>query len=241
MKSTRYISLFLISMISQIGFSQNESSDVPGVKAQIEVSENENIIEFIPTIQNQSAVFLNYNYLLLIKKSDKDHNLSMNKQSGKFTLDPGESKKLSSVAVNRTKDQNIEAVLYIRDELENKLIAKDSLEITMIMDQKVDEKKLMMTGFVVNDTKTKFGNEFYDEFYSLYNQLPKKYDFILNIEEMPYQAMTSVIRVKDDQTVIYEFFTNPAPDYMEMQSKMALSRVMQYALQKESIKKELRY
>lgn len=241
MNPLRYILPILFSTLCLIAYGQNESSAEPTVEAKIELNEKENLIEFVPAIHNQSALFLEYNYLFLVKKSDKDNNLSMNKQSGKFTLDPGESKKLSSIVVNRTQDQNIEAVLYIRDELENKLIFKDSLEILMIRNHKVDESKLMMSGFVLNDTKTKFGNEFYDEFYSLYNRLPTKYDFILNIEEMPYQAMTSVIRVKDDQTVIYEFFTNPAPDYMEMQSKIAMSKVMQYALQKESIKKELKY
>src|SRR5690606_15126750 len=172
-------SIFII--LPLILFAQ--ASDENPVEANIEVTQQENIITLQPTLQNHSALFFEYNYLLLVKKTDQNSNLSVNKQSGKFTLEPGEVKKLSTSQINQTESQNIKAVLYIRDENKNTLITKDSIEIKGSVKAKVEESSLFIEGLVVDETKTKFGKDFYDNFFTAYNQYPQKYKFIILISE----------------------------------------------------------
>ncbi|HLV24065.1 MAG TPA: curli-like amyloid fiber formation chaperone CsgH [Moheibacter sp.] len=230
-------SIFII--LPLILFAQ--ASDENPVEANIEVTQQENIITLQPTLQNHSALFFEYNYLLLVKKTDQNSNLSVNKQSGKFTLEPGEVKKLSTSQINQTESQNIKAVLYIRDENKNTLITKDSIEIKGSVKAKVEESSLFIEGLVVDETKTKFGKDFYDNFFTAYNQYPQKYKFIILISEMPYRGQTSIIQLKIDQEVIYEFYSNPNEEYSKYQVGMALRAIAKYAEDKEKIKQEFIY
>lgn len=211
------------------------------IEAKIELKETENTLTLQPTVQNKSPLFFEYNYLLLVKKTDHKNNLSVNKQSGKFTLEPGEIKNLSFTQLNQDESQNIKAILYIRDENKNKLIAKDSIEINPKSNAKVEETSLMLEGLVVDESKTKVGKDFYDQFFSVYNQYPKKYNFIITISEMPYRGQTSIIQVKADQENIHEFFTNPNEEYSQQQVKISLRNLAKYAQEKENIKKEFIY
>lgn len=211
------------------------------IETNIEILQTENDITFQPTIQNHSSLFFEYNYLLLVKKTDENSNISVNKQSGKFTLEPGEIKKLSSSKANQSPNQSIKAILYIRDENENKLISKDSVEIKGSTLQKVEETSLFMEGLVVDESKTKFGKEFYDQFYSIYQQYPKKHKFIILISELPFRGQTSIIQVKIDQETIYEFYTNPNEEYTIQQVSVALRNIEKYAENLQKIKKEFIY
>lgn len=211
------------------------------VIAKIEVEQNENFIQLQPTIQNNGELFLEYNYLLLVKKTDRKKNLSVNKQNGRFALSPGEIKNLSTTIINNNDHQTVKAVLYIRDENNNQLITKDSIEIKNSNLTRVDETSLMLKGMVVDESKTKFGKDFYDEFYSTYNQVPEKFNFIILISEQPYRAQTSIIQVKANQDVLYEFFTNPDEEYRKQQVSIALQKVAKYAATKDQIKQEFNY
>lgn len=230
-----FLLLFPIFLIAQ-------ETDTENVEAYIEISQQENIYTLEPTIQNHSNLFFEYNYLLLVKKTDQNNNLSLNKQSGKFTLEPGEIKKLSSTQINQTENQNIKAILYIRDENKNKLITKDSIEIKgSSVTAQVEESSLLMEGMVVDESKTKFGKDFYDSFYSQYNQFPQKFKFIILISEMPYRGQTSIIQIKVDQDVVYEFYSNPNEEYSQYQVGIALKSISKYAEEKEKIKHEFMY
>lgn len=237
----RYLTLFIF--LHSFCYGQNESKceNKNAIEAKIEVEQNENMLSLHPSVQNNSSIYYEYNYLLLVKKTDKKNNLSVNRQSGKFTLEPNESKRLSTTSINQSETQDLKAILYIRDENENKLITKDSIEIKGLTTSKVKETSLMIEGLVVNETKTKLGSDFYDEFYSLYNQLPKKHSFIISISEMPYRGQTSIIQVKADQDLLNEFFSNPNEEYNKEQAALSLQRITQYAKSKESIKQEFNY
>ncbi len=234
-------SIYLLLLLLPI-FLKAQETDKQTVEANIEINQQENIYTLEPTIQNHTNLFFEYNYLLLVKKTDQNNNLSVNKQGGKFTLEPGEIKKLSTTQINQSENQNIKAILYIRDENENKLIAKDSVEIkTTSISAKVEESSLFMEGLVVDESKTKFGKDFYDSFYSVYNQYPQKYKFIILVSEMPYRGQTSIIQIKVDQDMVYEFYSNPNEEYSQYQVGMALKSISKYADEKEKIKNEFMY
>lgn len=212
------------------------------ITARIEMVQSENLITFRPTVQNEGDYHYELDYLLLVKKRDANKNLSINQQRGRFTLEPREVKSLSVNTVNQEKDQHITATLFIRDEVENKLITKDSIVFQSSNNVSLRETALsIMSGIVVDETKTKIGRDFYDIFYSIYNQYPQKFEFIIQILEMPYRGLSSVIQIKVDQEIISEFLVNPDEEYLKQQTNFAFRRLTTYANQRGSIKNEFKY
>lgn len=236
---TLFYTLLLCPFLLIVSFGQE--ADEVLIEAHIEVHQDENLIRLEPTVKNKSSLYLEYNYLLLVKKTTTTKNLSINRQSGKFTLQPGEIKTLSVSSVNQGESQNIEAILYIRDEIQNKLITKDSIEIKPMNTTKVDETSLMLEGMVVDESKTKFGRDFYDSFFSVYNQYPNKFKFIVLISELPFRGQTSIIQVKADYEIVYEFYTHPNEEYNQQQVAIALRQLTKFAEEKENIKQEFNY
>lgn len=237
--SFKYLLLFMTAAVSAFGQTEDEAE--PQIDAKIEVTENENSIMIEPTVRNLSSLYFEYNYLLLVKKTDQKNNLSVNKQSGRFALEPYSSKKLSSMILNQNGNQNIKAILFIRDEQENRLIAKDSVEIKPLAGEPVEERSLLISGIVLDETKTKVGADFYTEFYSMYNQLPKKQDFIVTVSEMPYRGQTSIIQVKADQELIHEFFGNPDLSYLNEQAVISIRKLIRFGKTRENLKYEFNY
>ena len=233
--------LFWLILISLPPFGLSQESNDNLIIASIETETDENGITFIPIVQNKSLLHNEFNYLFLVKKSDENNNLSINKQSGKFTLTPDETKKLSTIHLNNSPKLNLKALLYIRDENQNLLIAKDSLEINSIETTPTEkEMNLMPLGILVDDTKTKFGKDYYDSFFTAYNQLPQKFDFIVQVSELPYRGQTSVINVYAENEMIYEFFSRPDEEYIKYQVSQTLKSLSQLALSK-SLKNEFKY
>lgn len=223
---------------------QSESGD-DVIKAIIEVEQDENLLRFLPKVQNQSLLYFEYHYLLLVRITDQNDELSIQQKNGRFTLMPEEIKSLSAIEYPQSPDvRKIKTNLFIRDEEENRLITKDSVEIiypSSKRQQKVDERSLILSGIVVDETKTKLGSDFYSDFYSIYNQLPNKFNFIVSISELPYRGPTSIIQIKADQDLVYEFFTNPNEEYIEQQARHTIRVLAQYAKSKENIKYEFNY
>lgn len=212
------------------------------IVAKIEVIQSENTLTFNPTVQNNGVYHYELDYLLLVKKTDANKNLSVSQQKGKFTLEPNQIESLSSTTVNQTSKQKITAILFIRDEVENRLITKDSIQITTKELRPIKESTLIvMKGIVVDDSKTKMGRDYYDAFYSTYNQYPSKFDFIINISELPHRGLSSIVQVKVDQDLILEFFANPDEEFIKEQVAATFQRLISYANSKGKLKNEFTY
>ena len=212
------------------------------IVAKIEAVTSEDLITFRPTVQNNGIYHYDLDFLMLVKKTDANKNLSINQQKGKFTLEPNELKSLSSTSVNQTHYQTITAILFIRDEIKNQLITKDSVVIIPEDVVTIKEAALsFMRGIVVDDSKTKMGRDYYDLFYSTYNQYPIKFDFVIHISELPYRGLSSVLQIKVDQDLIYEFFTNPDEEYIRQQVFATFQRLVAYANNKDKLKHEFTY
>lgn len=234
------IILLLFSFLSIVSMAQENKDSL--IVAKIEVVQSENTLTFHPTVQNKGVYHYELDYLLLVKKTDANKNLSVSQQKGKFTLLPNQIESLSTTTVNQTSKQKITAILYIRDEVENRLITKDSVQIITEELIPIKESSLsIMKGIVVDDSKTKIGKDYYDLFYSTYNQYPTKFDFIINILELPYRGLSSIIQVKVDQDLILEFFTNPDEEFLKEQVAATFQRLTSYASNRGKLKNEFTY
>ncbi|MBS7321276.1 MAG: hypothetical protein KIG55_06775 [Myroides sp.] len=227
-------------MFANVCFAQENRDSL--IVAKIEVVQSENTLTFNPTVQNKGVYHYELDYLLLVKKTDANKNLSVSQQKGKFTLEPNQIESLSSTTVNQTSKQKITAILFIRDEVANKLITKDSIQITTKELRPIKESTLMvMKGIVVDDSKTKMGRDYYDAFYSTYNQYPTKFDFIINISELPHRGLSSIVQVKVDQDLILEFFANPDEEFIKAQVAVTFQKLISYAKSRGKLKNEFTY
>ncbi|WP_228450431.1 curli production assembly/transport protein CsgE [Chryseobacterium rhizosphaerae] len=216
------------------------------VIARLENSLLENQIKLKAVVMNNTAVYKELNYLLVSIKKNSDGNLSNNKQSGKFSVNPNEVKILSEISVNLEPKDALKAFLYIRDEENQNLIAKDSLEINNTFFKrkaaKIEEDAVFeLKGLTIDETKTKVGKDFYDLFYMQYSQLPDKSSGAVTISELPLRGTSGQINIQIEDKIVYSFMTNPSEDYLKEQLAASLKYIKEFNVKKNLIKNEFIY
>lgn len=235
------IQLFFL-LLSLSLFGQDEIK----VVAKIESDFTEKQLKIKALVTNNGSIYQELNYLLVsIKKSAKG-NLSNNKQSGKFTVNPNESKALSELNVNLDKGDALKAFLYIRDEETQKLLSKDSLEINQNFFKKSasvieKEEAFELSGLTIDETKSKVGKDFYDLFYIQYSQIPDKSNSAITITELPTRGTSGQINIQIDDKIVYSFMTNPSEDYLKEQLDYTLRYIKDFNARKNLIRNEFIY
>lgn len=216
------------------GHSQNFNSEVV---AGITVNDSKNdILDIIGTAKNITETSFSLRYELSVISSDKPgNNSSKNSQSGRFTLEPFETKNLSktSVSINPQIRTIILLVIYDQDD---KVVGTDRLVYDPKAEEKAEEnisyqkpnEGIELTGMVTNRTKTKPGKDFYDFFYQKYSMSPNQGNKIIEIDEMISFGRTTKIMVKIDRRTIYEFQARPKLDFLKQQADVALKQVSRY-------------
>ena len=120
-----FIGVLLVFNI-HAAFSQEEVNEV---KAKIEIEKVEDILSVTGMVENLKSEFKNISFELAVqKKSTLNTNSAINKQSGRFTLEPLNKISLSSTKININKDEKIIISLFIYNEKDN-LIGKDRVVI----------------------------------------------------------------------------------------------------------------
>lgn len=235
------LNIFFI-LLSVMIYGQDDKK----VIARLENSLLENQIKLKAVVMNNTAVYKELNYLLVSIKKNSDGNLSNNKQSGKFSVNPNEVKVLSEISVNLEPKDALKAFLYIRDEENQNLIAKDSLEINNTFFKrkaaKIEEDAVFeLKGLTIDETKTKVGKDFYDLFYMQYSQLPDKSSGAVTISELPLRGTSGQINIQIEDKIVYSFMTNPSEDYLKEQLAASLKYIKEFNVKKNLIKNEFIY
>lgn len=243
MKTLRILSTLIILSISQIFAAQE---DAQNISSKIESAFTEGMLSLKATATNNMSTHQELNYLFISIKKGGSGNISNNKQSGKFTLQPDESKILSQMNVNVQKNDFLKIYLYIKDEQTQKLLSKDSLEINAqkFKDQisSVSEDAIFeLKGLTIDDTKTKIGKDFYDLFYMEYSKLPEKFANAVTIGELPSMGRSSQISVVVEDKTVYNFMSNPSDDFLKEQASMTMKILLDYYQKKTLIKNEFKY
>ena len=233
---------FLFVFLAVFTYGQEDKKIV----AKIEKNVIEKQLKIKALVTNSTSTYQELNYLLISIKKGSGGNLSNNKQSGKFSINPSESKSLSEMSVNLEKGDALKAFLYIRDEETKKLIAKDSLEINQDFFKRTvsaveKEEAFELSGLTIDDTKSKVGKDFYDLFYIQYNQIPDKSHSAITITELPARGTSGQINIQIDDKVVYSFMTNPSEDYLKEQLDFTLKYIKDFNARKNLIKNEFIY
>lgn len=239
MKNSTTYSLFITFMLffSLHTKAQTVQADV---KAKIVLEEVEGNIKITGTAENTSDIIQSLTYKLsVIKKNKNSDNRSTNAQEGVFTLNPNENKNLSTTQINKSSQDEIIILLLFYDENEQ-IVSKDRV---VISDEKKKDKVIIlddgieMTGIVTDETKTKMGKDFYDNYYYLYRDYNLNAKQIIKINEELSFGRNTKIMIMVENEVVFEFLARPDEEFLQAMAKSALYETYQYLKKLENEKK----
>lgn len=249
-----YITLYVIVFSFLPLVLKGQSTDL---KTMLETNYQEDRLTIQAKIINNSDLIHDLNYLLVGIKQSKSGNLSNNKQEGKFVINPDETQLLSTLSINIEKEDLLKVYLFIRNEDKNELVTKDSIFVNVdnnanifksnlsqnpiqnSQEPEIKEEDFILSGIVLDQTKSKVGKDFYDYFYSRYSLLSEKYPFIITISELPSLGRNGIINIEVGDKVVHTFRTMPKEDYLTAQVDFTLRQINGYNRQNKLIEKEL--
>lgn len=232
---TKYLFFLLMAAVLLVEglHAQNFNSEVEAVISTNDAKEDILEIEGIATNKTEGNFSLRYE--LSVITSNENNNSSKNSQSGRFTLEPFETRKLSQTAVSIQPENRTIILLLIYNE-DDELMGtarkvydsneQELAEENMSYQNKNEGIKLM--GMVTERTKTKPGKDFYDFFYQKYSASPNQGDKIIHIDEMISFGRTTRILVKVEDRTVFQFFAQPKVDFLKQKAEEALREVNRY-------------
>ncbi len=107
--------------------------------------------------------------------------------------------------------------------------------------------------FIIDNTKTKLGRDFYEEFYRQWNGLQldslttqrfketveNNSDLIIELEEIPSPGITNLVSIKIGELTVWQQFVQTRIDALEFQTGDAVKEVFQYFLSYQEIQNQL--
>lgn len=233
-----YSFLILYCLIA-LPFTANAQIYNKEVSAAIDLKvEDNSIIKITGSGHNITRINKSLRFTLSVIKTGT--NKSTNKQEGRFVLEPGEKQNLSNTSINVNESDRTIILLLIYEE--GKIIGKDRKVLNGIEGEadevrnltkppesrdvkNTDEDGFILRGMVIEDTKTKAGNDFYDMFYSSYLSNNINGEKIVKIEERLAIGNTTQINILVGDETVVQFFVNPRTQYLRQMADQSIYRV----------------
>lgn len=231
--------LWIISILFCSNFFSQTQNEI-GLKAKIITESADGLYNIIATAENQSDFHYPINYILLSIKKGATGNTSSNKQEGRFVVKPKETLKLSEVKTNLDKKDVLKVFLFIKDEENDKVISKDSLEIrpekiAQNSTQSFSENDIELSGLTIDDTRSRNGKYFYDQFYMKYLQTNEKFAGTVKIVEIPGLGQSTRISVLYNEQEVYLFNTSSDEEIMNQEAYNTLQILKEMILPKNEL------
>ena len=161
-----------------------------------------------------------------------------------FSLDPYQSKDLYRTYVETGISNKIIVLLLVYNEA-NEIVARNRVVFNESNKEEVTNKEeavpkdgIELTGLVTEETLTKNGKDFYDQFYYYYYNNSINGDEVVVIEEMFTFRTRTKISVKIGDEEIFSFFGSSNDEYIDEMAKISVQKVYKYF---ENKKKEKTY
>lgn len=214
------------------------------VQAVLNVEEIEDKISVSSWCHNGTGESKSLAYQMLFTKRDARGNQSTSKQGGSFKLEPGADTQLSSSTMNLGKKAEVFIKLEILEE--GKVLSVDSFpkpkKPTVVPptptkdlegggngfirpEDNPDPRQLKgveFGGFVFDETKTVWGQQFFQLFEQQWQQLNVVGDYTITIEEVPFRGRTTIVKVKLNEDEIFVRTLQAKYDYLEELSNFAV-------------------
>ncbi|MGE5426247.1 MAG: CsgE family curli-type amyloid fiber assembly protein [Methylococcaceae bacterium] len=104
---------------------------------------------------------------------------------------------------------------------------------------KSNEVEIEIDGLLVDDTKTKMGKDFYDQFYGNWEAPVGAKNFTITVSEKPFRLTSTLIVVSINENPVYQAILQPRQDIVEAMSYEAISTTQSYLANYEEIMKQL--
>ncbi len=243
-KNLLFFSSFLLVSISLAQQITNRD-----VEAIIDTTSLDGVYIFKAIANNKTQDYksLSYNFSI-IKNSKKTNNSSKNKQEDLFVLDPNQRIALSTFTTNFFEDENDEIIAFLLIYEKEKLIGKNRIVISeellkLQQQNKVDKSEedadnvdkeqpieadynsVEITGLVLDETKTKFGREFYEFFSTLYNQNNINGELPVSIQEIFSLGRRTIIEVFVGDVIVNRFLVQPDVEYLNENAEQTIYNV----------------
>ncbi len=245
-------------LFTDFAFSQVYNTSV---EAKINLQQYGDVIQITGSALNKTSSSQSLRYILSVIKNDtKSSNSSKNDQTGRFVLDLGEKKNLSTTTINTNEKDRIIILLLIYDE-KDKLLGMDRIVVNgneedeklELEENKQKEQMLNVSpdatqkendgvtlrGIVIEETKTKPGRDFYKMFYSLYSANNVNGEEIVTVKEVLALNNNTKIEIYVANEKVVEFFVTPQNEYLKKMSETSIRTVYWY-LQKYKQNKNLK-
>ncbi len=245
--------------LSLAAFAQEEPET--GILAELKLTETDGQLEMSGQCINESGRTRSLSYKLTMLRVDSRNNRSSSNQGGVFELGDGASRLLSTTSINIDEGSYILATLEIYEG--EKMLAQTREVIGEIPKEKPqpakpqqhqnDEKKNgpqsgfgsagqdieIGGGFIVDDTRTRAGQEFYDEFYRTWKEPQTELGYIIRIEEKPAPGRSTQVSVLLDGEQVFARMLQPKPEMIRELAKAVADYVHQKIVRKAQVEQAL--
>ncbi len=92
----------------------------------------------------------------------------------------------------------------------------------------LNNEKIEIDGLLVNETKTKPGNEFYTMFHNQWKAPAEVKNYEITISERPFRLVTIMIAVFVNENLVYQDVLQSNQDAVRTQTLDAISRTQNY-------------
>jgi hypothetical protein len=96
--------------------------------------------------------------------------------------------------------------------------------------QQQSERQIMMEidGMVLDETRSKVGRDFYDVFYTNWQQPPDTHNFSIRISEQPSPSLGTIIYVEVNDTETFRMRLQPRYDFIQQAGRYAVRQTYSY-------------
>lgn len=232
----------LITFLFLLFFFQNSYCQITNTKivSKLVVETIEDISIITPRITNKTDLFYSLRYDLSVVRFDSVNKPIKESKEDFFVLDPYQTKDFSQLSIDTNGDSKINVFILVYDDEDN-LLAKDRIGFNeeeqqeqqeQSIEEDVEESRdgLVLLGLVADETKTKFGKDFYDYFYFYYSYNKVNGEKVVKVNEERSFGRTTKITISIEENIVMQFITRPNSEYLEEMAKNSVIEVFKYFL-----------
>lgn len=190
------------------------------LRATIEVRPLMEAVEVIGICHNPSLSDRPIFYQMVLEREDEAGNSVRTSQGGPGEVKAQDSSVVDVIVVSMANEAKAKVILRIYEM--NHEVAADSVSLV----QEAEEPQplgvenflvpnLELGGMVLDETRTRAGREFYDLFYDQWRAVDLKGDYLIRIEEYPFQLRTTLVKIFLNDMEIFSQGLLPNTGYIE--------------------------
>lgn len=179
-------------------------------------------MEVVAVCYNPSASDRPIFYQMVLERKDEKGNSVRTSQGGPAEVKARDSAIVDVVVVSLTSESEMKVILRIYEM--NYEVAADSMWLGAKVEKEENllpiPKRLLTpdqepVGLVLDETRTRAGREFYDLFYNQWMEKEQKVDYLIRIEEYPFQLRTTLIKIFLNEMEVFQQTLLPNTSYIE--------------------------